>query len=512
MPSVTVNVPMNRVEGDLEISLDIDGGVVTDARACGTLYRGFEKVLIGRGAMDGLVITPRVCGICSTSHLAAAATALDRLTGSQPPPGAIRMRNVCLIAEHLQSDMRQSFLTFACDFANPAFQAHPRYAEAKERYEPFQGETAIETLRATRGVLEIVAILGGQWPHSSHMVPGGVAFVPLPSDLLKCRHLLKAFQDFYERRVLGCPIARWREVTSRAALEAWLAESPRHRESDLGFFLDFARSIGLHETGRGYGSFISYGSLERPEDTSVVSISGSSPWLFPSGFAQDTTLHEFDSSRIGEHIAYSWFVGYDGSRHPSQGVTQPYATGHEAHKYSWAKATRYGENPAETGPLAELILARDPLIHDFMASEGPSTLLRQLARILRPAYLIPAAQTWLGESSEDGPYYVNPGPIPDGSGAGLVEASRGALGHWISVKGGKIDHYQIITPTGWNASPRDTAGMRGPLEEALIGTPVEDCENPVLAGFVVRSFDPCLVCTVHSIDRGRSRRRVTFRM
>ncbi|MCK6684078.1 MAG: nickel-dependent hydrogenase large subunit [Thermoanaerobaculia bacterium] len=182
------------------------------------------------------------------------------------------------------------------------------------------------------------------------------------------------------------------------------------------------------------------------------------------------------------------------------------------HKYSWAKAPRYGENPAETGPLAELILARDPLIHDFMASEGPSTLLRQLARILRPAYLIPAAQTWLGESSEDGPYYVNPGPIPDGSGAGLVEASRGALGHWISVKGGKIDHYQIITPTGWNASPRDTAGMRGPLEEALIGTPVEDCENPVLAGFVVRSFDPCLVCTVHSIDRGRSRRRVTFRM
>jgi hydrogenase large subunit len=80
---------------------------------------------------------------------------------------------------------------------------------------------------------------------------------------------------------------------------------------------------------------------------------------------------------------------------------------------------------------------------------------------------------------------------------GLVEAPRGLLGHWLRAEGGKIRNYQIVTPTGWNLSPRDSDGCPGPLETALVGTPVPDPERPTVMAHVVKSFDPCLFCTVH---------------
>jgi hydrogenase large subunit len=205
-------------------------------------------------------------------------------------------------------------------------------------------------------------------------------------------------------------------------------------------------------------------------------------------------------------------MDHEGGRRPAEGETRPYATGQEGKKYSWAKAPRYKGVAAETGPLAELVVARHPLVTDALKKYGISTFTRQLARIVRPTLWIPALRTWLLETDPKGTFYQNPGPIPDGDGVGLVEASRGALGHWMSVKNGVIERYQIITPTAWNASPRDDAGCRGPMEEALVGTPVEDPANPVELGHVVRSFDPCLVCTVHSIDRKGRRGRIQVRV
>jgi hydrogenase large subunit len=81
-----------------------------------------------------------------------------------------------------------------------------------------------------------------------------------------------------------------------------------------------------------------------------------------------------------------------------------------------------------------------------------------------------------------------------------LEAPRGALGHWVKIKDAKIEKYQIITPTAWNASPRDANGLRGPLEEAIVGTEIKDLDNPIEVDHIIRSFDPCLVCTVHAID------------
>ena len=123
-----------------ETPLELPDGVVSDAWSSGTMYRGFEKILVGRGSLDGLVITPRVCGLCSTSHLTAAARDPGRDGGRPPcPPDAVRIRNIALAAEHVQNDVRQSFLMFAVDFVNPAYQVSPLYEEAIQRYAPFCG-------------------------------------------------------------------------------------------------------------------------------------------------------------------------------------------------------------------------------------------------------------------------------------------------------------------------------------------------------------------------------------
>ncbi|MGD8450367.1 MAG: nickel-dependent hydrogenase large subunit [Phycisphaerae bacterium] len=495
----TLNVPLNRVEGDLEIRVALEDGRVADAWSAGTMYRGIENMLVGRGALDGLVITPRVCGICTTAHLTAAAKALDAISGAQLPPDAVRIRNVALMTELVQSDVRQPVLMFMADFAGAWHAEEPLHAEAVRRYAPLKGETAMEVIRETKKVIEIVAILGGQWPHSSYMVPGGVVTLPNAADLQQCRQLLASYRAWYERRILGCSLERWQAVASAADLEAWLAESTAHRDSDLGFFIRYGRQLGLEQIGGGYGNFLSFGGLDLPAGTAV------SPWvagqagLLPAGYADGNGVQPFAQELVSEHVAHSWFMDYAGGRHPFEGETRPYATGGEGTKYSWAKAPRYSGQPAEVGPLAEMIIAGRPLFADLVRRNGPNALVRVLARLVRPAELFEPLACWLREIEVDGTYYVSAGQIGAGRGCGLTEATRGALGHWVEIADGRIQRYQIITPTAWNGSPRDAGDVRGPWEEALVGTPVRDPASPVELGYVVRSFDPCLVCTVHTV-------------
>ena len=396
------------------------------------------------------------------------------------------------------------------DFANPAYRDHSLAEEALRRYAPVggrdhpPGSRSVAAVRETKRILELIALLGGQWPHSSFMVPGGVVFGPEPGALQQGRHLAAGLRRWYQEQVLGCSLERWAAVTSLAELEAWLQESETHRESDVGFLLRFGREAGLDRLGVGPGRFLSYGSLELPAETGVHGTEGR---LVPAGLAEGLQRRPLELERIAEHTAYSWYEDDPGGRHPAEGRTDPLATGEEGDRYTWAKAPRYAGDPAETGPLAEAVLAGDPLITDWIDREGPSVLVRQLARLVRPASLFGALDTWLAETltnSED-PFYTPVSDPVNGEGAGLLQAARGALGHWVRIEDGRIAHYQIVTPTAWNGSPRDDGGLPGPWEQALVGTPVADPENPVEMGHVVRSFDPCLVCTVHQVGGPRVR-------
>ncbi len=492
--------PLNRVEGDLKVSIELDNGVVSDAWCSGTMYRGFENIMIGRSPLDGLVVTPRICGICSTAHLTASAKALDMFYHADVPDNAKRIRNVTLMVEQLQNDVRHTFLLFMCDFTNPVYGRHPLFEAVVQRYEAFKGTTVIQTVKETKKSLEIIAVLGGQWPHSSFMTPGGVISVPSANDIIQCRYLLRRFRKWYETRVLGCSLERWGEVKSKSDLDTWVEECDSQRESDLGFFIRFLRQVGMEELGKGHENFLSFGSLDMPAHTDVKSIGGNDHFL-PSGFSAEGEIKKFEQEEVAEDVSHSWFAGHGKRVHPSDGTTTPYATGSEGEKYSWAKAPRYNGIPAETGPLAEMIVASNPLFVDLIEKDGPSVFSRVLARLTRPTLLIPTADLWLDEVAHDKEgFFRDYAKIESGEGFGLVQAPRGALGHWVKIKDEKIERYQVITPTTWNASPRDASGTRGPCEEALIGTEIKHPDNPVEAEHIIRSFDPCLVCTVHAVN------------
>ena len=220
-----INIPVNRVEGDLEVRVDIKDNIITDAWSSGTMYRGFEAMMTGRGHLDGLVITPRICGICSLTHLNAAVEALDSIAGIIPPDNALHLRNIALMAETIQSDMRQSILMYMADFTNHgAYGQNSLFEEAQKRYEPLKGRAALDVIRKTRRLIEVIAIIGGQWPHTSFMVPGGVTSIPDTPKLMQCRLIIEQFQNWYESRILGCSLKRWHEVTSLKDLHTWLEE------------------------------------------------------------------------------------------------------------------------------------------------------------------------------------------------------------------------------------------------------------------------------------------------
>jgi Ni,Fe-hydrogenase I large subunit len=503
MARVEVNLDLNRVEGDLTIGVTLEDGVVVDARTMGTLYRGFEQILVGRAPRDAMVITPRVCGICGTAHLYAAALALEQAWGLPVPPNATRIRNLCLMAEGIQNDLRQTFLFFAPDFCHPRYRGQPLFDALMAAFEPFRGSVYRETLAMTRRAVEIVALFGGQWPHSSYMLPGGVVTPPNQRTVLACRSVLDEIQQWYERAVIGAPLDEWMAIDSAQALFSWL-DQPGPSRGALALMTRFARALDMHKLGAGTPHMISYGAWCDPERWGP-------PYdahLAPGGFYDGETgrVEPLDLALINEHVRYSWFRPYEGGRHPYEGETVPdYQPASD--RYTWAKAPRYGDKVVQTGPLAELFIAGDPLIVDLYQTEGGGAWLRQFARLRRAGVELIQARRTLHELAMnlDAPHFLAPpaDAEADGQGCGLVMAARGALGHWVKIKDGLVEKYQIITPTAWNASPRDSGGEMGHWERSLIGLEVQDPDDPLEVGHLIRSHDPCLVCTVHFLDSGR---------
>jgi hydrogenase large subunit len=498
---------MNRVEGDLEIKIEVDGNTVTDAWCVGTMYRGYEQILVGRDPKDALVITPRICGICSTSQLYAATSALEVAFQSPLAPNGTRIRNLCLMAEAVMSDARHTFLMFAPDFCNPAYRSHPLYTEALDLFEPpFKGRIARETVHHSKQILGVVIAFGGQWPYATYMVPGGVTCRLTPESLATCLTAIDTYVHWYEQTVLGCHFERWLRIGTMADFFAWLDENEAHQRSAVGVFTRFGRSLGLHQTGRGTPNLLSAGCYYDPERWQPPFTDRQC--LEPAGFydGQKDRIEPFDQRQIAEHVRYSWFIDYIDGRHPWEGETQPdYQP--DGDRYTYAKAPRYQNRVAQLGPLAELVIAGDPLLTSFFQAEGANTWLRQFTRLSRPVSLLQQMRRTITELQQqlNEPTFIKSAPESEGEGCGLINASRGSLGHWVKIKNGKIANYQVITPTSWNGSPRDSAGRRGHWEESFIGLEIKDLDNPIELCHIVRSHDACLVCTVHFVKSGKKR-------
>jgi len=470
--------PFSRLEGDLEVKVDIEGGRIVRSLASGTLYRGFESMLRGRDPLDAIVFTCRVCGQCGVAHSVAAATAIRALTGAEMPPNAYLASNVMLAIETILSHLTQFYLSFVPDLVDPA-----RDNEAVERFLPPAGRSPAGALRAREEILGVLGLFAGKWPNTLAIQPGGTTRPVSASEIRRAHGLLGEFREFIEQQILKCEADKWLALRSARGLDRWLGQGS-HAASDVGFFVTRALERGLDKIGAWPACFISSGGWVGPAGRT----------LMRPGF-HDGHTSPFAPAEIAEHVKYSWYDPYEGGVHPFDGESDPAPDRTEA--YSWAKAPRYGGRPAEAGPLARLVNDADPLITDLLGQYGPSAFVREVARLHETIRLVREIGKWLDEVDPEEPFYREPPRAEAGSGVGLVEAPRGILGHWLRVEGGRIRNYQIITPTGWNLSPRDSEDRPGPLESALVGTPVPNPDRPVAMSHVVKSFDPCLFCTVH---------------
>ncbi len=500
MARISLDIDLNRVEGDLALQVDIEDQRIVDARCIGSMYRGFEQILIGRAPMDALVLTPRVCGICGTAHLYSAVLALEQLAEIQAPRHAQLVRNLCALAEIVQSDLRQSFLFFAPDLCQNRYQNSPYFAAISEAFTELKGTVSRSCLQVSRNLPSLVAIFAGQWPHSSWMVPGGITLPATARRILDSESLLNSTRHWFENELIGGPIAAWLALNSASDLDNWFAPASGRHLSAIGRLYHFCRDVGLDNIGQGTGHMISYGLPDLDEDMRGPFV----PGFYNADTGQTEALNHLE---INEHVRHSWFLDYGGGRHPWQGETIPHhQTGSD--RYTWAKAPRYGEKVVQTGPLAELRISGEALIGDLLKQRGDSVWVRQFARLRRAAYGLQTMQQLLNalKTASNTPHIVphDQHNWPDGASFGMAEAARGALGHWLRVKDGRIEKYQIVTPTAWNASPRDSTGLPGHWEHSLIGLEIKDLNNPIEIGHIVRSHDPCMVCTVHYLGQKMS--------
>ncbi len=456
--------PVTRIEGHLaiEVTVDMVAGQqqIVDAKSNGTVFRGFEMILKGRDPLDAPHYTQRICGVCPISHGMAANKNLEAAFGILPPDNGRILRNLVLGANFLQSHILHFYHLAALDYINTSGVIDiapwaPRYVTD----DMVTGETAatlvghyVKALEIRRKSHQMGAIFGGKMPCSPVFVPGGCTEVPTAEKIAAFRALLAEQRDFITNTIVPDVLAV------------------------AGLFPQY------YEIGQGCGNLLAYGVFD-------LDAEGQSKLLARGRYTEGESL-DVNTDEIAEYVKYSKYTANSGGLNPADGVTKPDAE--KAAAYSWIKAPRYLDKVHELGPLARMWVNGD-------YTEGISVLDRLAARALETKKVADAMDGWLDEIELGAAVYNHANTPSESWGIGLTEAPRGALGHWIDIKDSKIDRYQVVTPTNWNASPKDDFEQHGPIEQALIGTPVADLNQPIEVLRVIHSFDPCLACAVHMV-------------
>lgn len=504
--------PVTRIEGHLKIEVEVEDGKVKDARVAGEMFRGFEMILKGRHPLDAQQITQRICGVCPASHAQASTLNLDCAFGVHPPDNGRIIRNLILGANFIQSHILHFYHLAALDYVD--ITAILKYTGSDRKLNKIKdwagGEVAskrwnalapflprmkgdyikdtdlniaaiahyVEALDMRRKAHEALAIFGGKMPHEIAIFPGGVSERPAVDKIAAYLSYMKELQSFIDKVYIPDVVA--------------VAKAYRQ----------------YFNIGKGSGNLVAYGVFEKNNE-------GTKKFMGP-GVYVNGKVEKFDQSKIAEYVGFSRYSSASG-RHPSRGETEPDAAKKKG--YSWLKSPRYGGAVCEVGPLARMGVAyltgnnekAKKLVADTMKALGIkvadlfSVLGRHAARALEAKLVADACAEWVMQLKPGKPVHTKYEVPDESTGMGLTEAPRGALGHWIGIRNKKIDRYQCVVPTTWNCSPRDDKGNLGPVEQALIGCPVADTDNPIEPLRVVRSFDPCIACAVHLVNaEGRS--------
>ncbi len=547
--------PVTRIEGHLRIEAEVKDGKIVDAWSAGTMVRGLEIILKGRDPRDAWAFAERVCGVCTTVHALASVRSVEDALDIKIPPNAELIRNIMFCTQYIHDHVVHFYHLHALDWvdvvsalkADPAAtsqlaqqlskypKSSPNYfAELQKRLTKFveSGQLGIfangywghpayklppeanlmavahylEALEWQKEIVRIHTIFGGKNPHPNYLVGGAPCSINLDeANAINAERL--AF--------VGQALQRGLEFVEQVYIPDVLAVAP--------FYLDWAA------IGGGLENYLCYGDLP----TNGFSDIGS--FKFPRGaiLGRDLSkVHEVDpkdDTGVQEFIDHSWYeYSGEGGKHPWQGETKlkysgpkpPYEHLDVDAKYSWLKTPRWKGHAMEVGPLARMLVGyasgqseiKEAVTEALAALKaGPEVLFSTLGRTAARAIESKLAARWgleffdqllanvkAGDTRTFNKERWEPSTWPaEARGVGCSEAPRGALAHWLVIKDKKIENYQLVVPSTWNASPRDGKGQRSAYEASLIGTPVHDPQQPLEIIRTIHSFDPCLACAVH---------------
>jgi hydrogenase large subunit len=557
--------PITRIEGHLRVEVQMQGDRIHQAYSSGTSVRGIEIIMKGRDPRDAWAFTQRICGVCTLVHAMASIRSVEDALKYDIPPNAQLIRNIMIGSQfvldhvmhfyHLHAldwvdvvsalsadakatselaqavspswpkssegyfrDVKKKLQTFVEGgqlgiFAN-AYWGHPAYKLPPEA-NLMATAHYLEALAWQRDVAKIHAIFGGKNPHPNFVVGGVPSPIDLNSDSAINAERLQIVQSI---------IDMMKVFVDQVYVPDTLAIA--------GFYKDwFGR-------GEGLGNFLSFGDL--PSKT----MNDPDSFLIPRGAILGRNLREIheidlaDPNGVQEFVSHAWY-DYSGGKnqglHPWEGETTlnykgrggpatPYKQLNVDDGYTWLKAPRWKGHSMEVGPLARVLLlyarghdqTRELVDYTLRTLDAPvealfSTLGRTAARTLETKILADNMQVWMdqlldnirgGDTKTFNEVNWDPSSWPrEARGVGVHEAPRGGLSHWIVIKNGRIDNYQCVVPTTWNAGPRDPQGVPGAYEAALQDNhQLYDPEQPIEILRTIHSYDPCLACAVHVAD------------
>lgn len=539
--------PVTRIEGHLRIEAVVEDGKIVDVRSSSQLFRGLEIILKGRDPRDAQHFTQRSCGVCTYVHALASVRCVDNAVGVDKvlPHNATIIRNLVMAAQFMHDHIVHFYQLHALDFVDVAACAeadvdktaeiaqavartvrpNPKIVSSKADLQKTK-DTVIGIVKSGRlGIFTNAYFLGG---HPSYVLPPEV-------NLLATNHYLNALHlQVKAARAMAVFGAKnpHTQFTVMGGVTCYEGLTDKYINDFVGLYddiLDFILDCYIPDliaVAKGYKNWASIGGTtnfmtfgEYPAQGGEADLN--SRYVKPGViFDRDLgNVMDFDPAKIDEHVKHSWYKP-GAPKHPYEGVTEPeYTSLDDKERYSWMKAPRYDGRSTEVGPLATC-LVNYGLGHpefkkyvDFVLAQlnvGPEALFSTLGRTAGRGIecLVTALKTadWVNDLKEN----IAKGDLDickdwdmpsEAQGVGYVNAPRGALSHWINIKGGKIDNFQLVVPSTWNLGPRCDKDLPSPVEEALMdNTPIADPERPVEILRTVHSYDPCIACGVHVID------------
>jgi hydrogenase large subunit len=553
--------PITRIEGHLRVEIEVRDGRISEAYSAGTMVRGIETILKGRDPRDAWAFVGRVCGVCTSTHSLTSVRAVENALGITIPPNAELIRNLIATSLYIQDHVVHFYVLHALDWVDVVSALKADVTEAAHIAQSISSwpkssvgyftdiQTRIKKF-VESGQLGIFA--NGYWGHPAYKLPPEVNLIAvahylesleIQKEIIKVHTIFGGKNPHPNFLVGGAPCSINIEEANAINAER-LAAVGKYLEDaktfvDQVYIPDLLAIASFYKNewgsiGGGLSNYLSFGDFPSNGYNNPESFKMPRGVILNRDLSRVQEVHADKPDEIQEFVNNSWYSyagGDETGLHPWAGETELNYTGPKppydhldvTKKYSWVKTPRWKGLPMEVGPLSRMLVGyasgrpeyKEIIDSTLKTLDVPtealfSTLGRTAARGLETKltcnwalefYNQLLANIKNGDSRTQNNEKWNPDTWPESAkGIGMTEAPRGALSHFIVINNKKIDNYQLVVPTTWNASPRDPSGKRSAYEESLIGTPVADPKIPLEVIRTIHSFDPCLACAVHVYD------------